>query len=130
MEFVEDIGLDYILFSENFLNIDAFFAVIATASNVMVPPNITDGINPIIFAETPDSKAPNSFEEPTNMLFTAATLPFMLSGVSSCRELDLTTTLILSRAPLRARATAESKKLVDKAKVIMHAPNPPTAISI
>ena len=43
----------------------------------MLPPKTTAETVPISFAVKPLSKAPNSFEEPTNIEFTAATRPRM-----------------------------------------------------
>ena len=73
-----------------------------TMSIVITPPNTTDGTVPSNFAATPDSNAPISLDEPINILLTAETLPFILSGVISWIIVLLTTTLTLSNAPLRA----------------------------
>ena len=64
------------------VNFFAFQAVTATTINVTVPPKITDGTTLMSLAAKPDSNAPISLEDPTNILLTADTLPFMFSGVS------------------------------------------------
>ena len=48
---------------------------------VMVPPNTTAVTVPISFAVNPLSKAPSSLDDPTNIVFTDATLPRIWSGV-------------------------------------------------
>ncbi len=52
-------------------------AVETALSKVIVPPNTTAVTVPINLAVTPLSKAPNSFEEPTNIEFTEDTRPRM-----------------------------------------------------
>ena len=81
---------------------------------------------PTSLAAVPDSKPPISFDELINIVFTADTRPRILSGVSTCRIVDLIITLILSNAPVRKRAKIERKKLVDRAKSIVASPNPVT----
>jgi hypothetical protein len=54
---------------------------IATTARVMLPPKITDGINPSNFAVNPDSNDPNSFDDPIKMLFTEDTRPRISLGV-------------------------------------------------
>ena len=58
-------------------------------------------------ADTPDSKAPNSFEDPIKILFTEATRPLILSGVNICMIVERKTTLTLSKTPLRASKKIE-----------------------
>ena len=78
-----------------------------TTISVIAPTKITEGITPRSFAARPDSKAPISFEEPMKMLFTAATRPFISSGVKSWRIVWRITTLTVSNIPLSARANME-----------------------
>ena len=66
---------------------------------VILPPNTTAGTVLISFAVRPDSKAPISFDEPINMLFTAETRPRISSGVSNCIIVDRIITLTLSKDP-------------------------------
>jgi hypothetical protein len=65
----------------NLRNLGANFLTAATTARVMLPPKITDGINPINFAATPDSNDPNSFDDPRKILFTEATRPRISLGV-------------------------------------------------
>ena len=51
--------------------------MVITVINVTVPPKTTAVTVPINFAVTPLSKAPNSFDELTNIEFTDATLPLI-----------------------------------------------------
>ena len=69
------------LYSFSFLSFGANCLTAATTINVMLPPNITEGIKPISFAATPDSNEPSSFDEPMNIPFTADTRPRISSGV-------------------------------------------------
>jgi hypothetical protein len=59
----------------NFLKLGDINAVERAVSTVMVPPKTTAVTVPISFAVTPLSNAPNSFDEPTKIEFTEATLP-------------------------------------------------------
>lgn len=52
-----------------------FKYVIAAMPMVIHPPKTTAGTVRISFAVKPDSKAPISFDDPINMLFTAETRP-------------------------------------------------------
>ena len=70
-----------------------------TMIRVMLPPKITDGTVPNIFAAVPDSKAPISLEDPINIELTAETLPRIWSGVSNCMMVPRIITLTLSKAP-------------------------------
>ena len=72
-----------------------------TMKIVMLPPNKTDGIVPIILAAIPLSAAPNSLLEEMNMELTAVTLDFMVSGVCNCRMVARIMTLTLSKTPHR-----------------------------
>jgi hypothetical protein len=67
----------------SFLKVGERMDVMDTTKIVIHPPKITEGIDPINLALTPDSKAPNSFDEPINMLLTEATLPRISSGVNA-----------------------------------------------
>ena len=80
-------------------------------------------------AVSPLSKAPNSFDEPTNIELTEATRPRILSGVFNCRIVWRTIIDIPSTAPLTNKAATESQKEVDNPKTIIQIPNPKTAIS-
>lgn len=64
-----------------FLNRGEVKPIVATTPIVIIPPKTTAGTTPIIFDVKPLSKAPSSFDEPTNIEFTDDTLPRMLSGV-------------------------------------------------
>lgn len=97
-------------------------------ASVIIPPKMTDGINPMIFAARPDSNEPISLEDPIKMLFTEATLPRISSGATSCIVDARITTLILSNIPLNANNTIERKKFFDRAKQIMLNPKPVTPI--
>ncbi len=97
-----------------------------TVAIEITPPITTDETNPSSRAASPDSNAPNSFDVPTKMLFTALTLPRMLSGVINCNTVARTTTLTLSNTPLNNNKLKLSKKFVDTANNTMHAPNAPT----
>ena len=57
-----------------FRNLGENQAVAPTVNSVIVPPKTTAVTVPINFAVTPLSKAPNSLDEPTNMVFRR--LPF------------------------------------------------------
>ena len=61
--------------------------------------------------------------------FTAATRPRMSSGVSNCITVRRTTTLMLSAAPVTARAITDNQKLCDRPKATVARPNTPTAIN-
>ena len=57
--------INYILFlSDSFRSGLLTFIVVKTTISVIMPPNTTEGTRPIILAATPDSKAPNSFDDP------------------------------------------------------------------
>lgn len=91
----------------NFLKLGKVKELVNTTMRVIAPPKITEGITPRSFAANPDSKAPISFDEPMKMLFTAATRPFISSGVNSWRIVWRITTLTESNIPLNARAKTE-----------------------
>ena len=55
-----------------------------TVKIVITPPKTTAFTVPISFAVKPLSKAPSSFDEPTKIELTEATLPRTSSGVLSC----------------------------------------------
>ena len=83
-------------------------AVHNTIIIVILPPKITEGINPINDAANPLSKAPISFDDPINTPFTAETLPRISSGVNSCAILPLITMLTLSNEPLAANSNNDN----------------------
>jgi len=93
----------------------------------MHPPKTTDGVTPINFAATPLSNCPNSLLEFMNIEFTDITRPRSSRGVFSCRIVPLTTTLTPSNIPANIKATNESKNHLDRAKIMIQAPNPATA---
>ncbi len=68
----------------SFLKLGNLMEVKPAVNMVITPPNTTAGTVPISFAVTPLSNAPNSFEDPTKIEFTEATLPLNSSGVFSC----------------------------------------------
>jgi hypothetical protein len=98
-------------FKSNSLKLGDRQAIIATVIKHTTPPKMTDGTTPISRAATPDSNSPISFEEPIKMEFTEETFPRILSGDESCTAEDRITILTLSKAPLRANATADNMKL-------------------
>ncbi len=93
--------------SDNFLNLGAENEATPTTIKVIAPPKITEGTSPIRLAAVPDSNAPNSLDEPTKMLFTDDTRPFISLDVKICKMLLRTTTLTSSNAPLNNKQTAE-----------------------
>lgn len=76
-------------------------------NKVMLAPKRTEGTVPINFAATPDSKAPNSLEQLTNTPLMELTLPLISSGGNNCNMVCLTTTLMLSNAPVKNSATSD-----------------------
>ena len=70
------------LVKSNFLNVGNLIAVNPTVNIVMTPPKTTAGTVPINFAVAPLSKAPSSFDEPTNIEFTEATLCLLYTSPS------------------------------------------------
>ena len=89
---------------------------------VIVPPKTTAVTVPISFAVTPLSKAPNSFEDPTNIEFTEDTRPRMWSGVLSCKIVCLMTIDTPSVTPLKNKATTEIQKTEESPNTIIHTP--------
>jgi len=71
---------------------------------VIAPPKTTEGTVPINLAKSPDSKAPNSFEELTKIPFTADTLPRISSGVKNRKTVWRIITLTLSNTPVKNNA--------------------------
>ena len=119
--------ISYILFfSDSFLSGLFTLMVVKTTASVINPPKTTEGTRPINLAATPDSKAPNSFDDPINMLFTDATRPRISSGVYSWRMVPRITTLTLSNAPLSINSRPDKMKLVESPNPIIHRPNPIT----
>ena len=98
-----------------------------TTTSVIHPPKIVAVIVPKYLAAKPDSKAPSSLLEETNMPFTAATRPRIFSGGKICKMVCLTTTEILSHAPVIARAKRDNHILFEKANRIVNIPKPATA---
>ena len=107
-------------------NFGAFRQVSATTMRVINPPKMTDHCKPINRAAKPDSKVPNSLEEPINKPLTDPTRPRMSSGVYFGTIMPRITILTLSNAPVNANATNDKKKLEDKAKTNVAAPKPAT----
>lgn len=93
--------------SDKFLSLGDKPAATPTTIKVITPPNITDGTNPITLAAVPDSNAPSSFDEPTKILLTEDTRPFISLEVNNWRMLPRTTTLTKSNDPLKNRQAAE-----------------------
>src|SRR3989442_12051010 len=97
-----------------------------TTRIVPIPPPTTEITGPKRAAVNPDSSAPNSFDVPMKMLFTAETRPRISSGVTSCTIDPRTITLTLSKAPTRNSKPSDSQKIFDKPKRMVAIPNPVT----
>ena len=80
-------------------------------------------------AATPDSNAPNSFDEPIKIPLIAETRPRISSGVVNCKIVERSTTDTLSNTPEVNSAPTESHRDFDSAKTIIATPNPATAES-
>src|ERR1700730_16272213 len=93
---------------------------------VPIPPPTTDTTGPKSAAVNPDSSAPNSFDVPMKILFTAETRPRISSGVTSCTIDPRMITLTLSNAPARNNAPNDNHKAVDKPKTMIANPKPLT----
>src|SRR5436190_4361485 len=91
------------------------------------PPSTTDGTGPRSFAATPDSNAPSSFDEPTKIEFTDDTRPNKSRGVSTCNNVERTSTLTLSAIPLTPRSTIDSNTLLDSPNPTMQSAKTATA---
>ena len=93
--------------------------MIRTTTSVPIPPLTTDTTGEKSRATRPDSKPPSSFDEPIKIEVTAETRPRISSGVSSCCSVWRTTTLTLSKSPVRKSIAQESQKLLEKPKTIV-----------
>src|SRR4051794_38811256 len=102
----------------------------ATVTNVITPPNTTDGTSPRKLAATPDSNSPSSLLEPMKMTLTAVTRPRIESGVRSCNTVCRITTLMLSAAPKTNRAVNDTANDVVTPKIIVAMPNIMTVIKM
>ena len=106
----------------NFLKFGNLIAVKPTVNIVIAPPNTTAGTVPISLAVAPLSKAPSSFEEPTNIEFTEATLPLNSSGVFSCKIVWRIIIETPSVNPYINKAKTESQKISDTPNTIIDIP--------
>jgi len=83
--------------SQDERSLGELFAELSRETGVLVrkevEPATTEMTGPNSAAVVPDSKAPSSFEEPMNTLFTADTRPRFSSGVSNCTSVCRTSTL-------------------------------------
>ena len=100
--------------------------LLPTTTSVPIAPATTDMIGVVSSATSPDSKPPNSLEEPMNIELTAETRPRISFGVliwvMTCRI----TMLTLSNAPVSASAAIESQKFVEKPNTMVATPKPAT----
>src|SRR3712207_6544697 len=92
-------------------------------------PLTTETTGPNQCATNPDSRPPNSLEDPIKTLLTAETRPRIWSGVRSCTSVCRITTLMLSNAPVKNSMANESQNDLDSPKTIVARPNPATARS-
>src|SRR5207302_3014828 len=97
-----------------------------TTKMVPIPPATTEMTGPNNAAVNPDSSAPNSFEVPMKMLFTAETRPRISSGVTNCTIEPRTITLTLSSAPATNNIDNDNQSAFDKPKTIVATPKPLT----
>lgn len=93
---------------------------------VAAPPNTIEGTKPITLAAIPDSRAPNSFDEPIKMPLIALMRPRIWSGVVSCIMLPRITTEIESQHPEMNKKNAQIQRLLEMPKAMMARPNPAT----
>jgi len=77
-------------------------------------------------AVAPDSNSPSWLDAPMKMELTAATRPRMSSGVSSCVSVCRVTTLMLSAAPVKARASIDSHTDCDRPNTMVARPKAAT----
>src|SRR5437870_12664588 len=75
-------------------------------------------------AVKPDSSAPNSFEVPIKMLFTAETRPRISSGVTSCTMVPRMITLTPSNAPIKNSIARQNQNTRDTPKRMAPIPKP------
>ena len=106
----------------NFLKVGNLIAVNPTVNIVITPPNTTAGTVPINFAVAPLSKAPNSFDEPTKIELTEATLPLNSSGVFNCKIVCLIIIETPSVNPYINRANTDSQKMSETPNTIIDIP--------
>src|SRR6202453_4879673 len=106
------------------------FIAARTTRIVTMPPPTTEITGPNHAAVMPDSNAPSSFEVQMKTLFTAETRPRMVSGVRSWTRVWRTITLMVSTAPVRARAAMESGKDFERPKTMVPMPNHATEKSM
>src|SRR5438477_8186149 len=95
-----------------------------TTRIVPIPPATTEITGPNNAAVRPDSSAPNSFEVPIKMLFTAETRPRISSGVTNCSIEPRMITLTLSSAPMQDSIANDNQSAVDSPKMTVATPNP------
>ena len=94
----------------------------ATTSSTASPPPTTEATGPKSAAVAPLSKAPNSFEKPTNTDLIAETRPRSSSGVMSCSSVRRMTTLTESNIPVAKRQASDRKKSRDRPRPIVATP--------
>jgi hypothetical protein len=94
--------------------------------NCADPPATTEITGPNSAAVNPDSSAPNSFDVPMKILFTAETRPRISSGVTSCTMEPRMITLTLSNAPTRNKKPSDNQSVFDKPKRMVTIPKPLT----
>src|SRR5882724_8327788 len=91
-----------------------------------MPPATTEITGPNSAAVNPDSRAPNSFDVPIQILFTDETRQRISSGVTSCTMEPRMITLTLSNAPIRSNTQSDNQKILDKPNRTVAIPNPET----
>src|SRR5438270_365652 len=91
-----------------------------------IPPATTEITGPKRAAVNPDSSAPNSFDVPMKILFTAETRPRISSGVTNCTIEPRMITLTLSNAPTRNNKPSDNQSAFDKPKMMVAIPKPVT----
>src|SRR5438046_6070129 len=102
------------------------FATPRTTRIVPIPPPTTETTGPNNAAVKPDSSAPNSFEVPMKMLFTAETRPRISSGVTSCTMVPRIITLTLSKEPIKKNMARENQNTCDNPNRTVAIPKPVT----
>src|SRR4030095_1856668 len=98
----------------------------STTRIVPMPPATTEITGPNSAAVNPDSSAPNSFDVPIKILFTAETRPRISSGVTSCTIEPRMITLTLSKAPMKNSKPSDNQKVLDNPKRMVAIPKPVT----
>src|SRR6266550_6156016 len=94
----------------------------STTKIVPMPPTTTEITGPNSAAVKPDSSAPNSFDVPIKILFTAETRPRISSGVINCTMDPRIITLTLSNAPTKNNTPRDNQNALDKPKMMVAAP--------